>query len=125
MINKKKETKAYKDAFEKAIQKLRSVGFDNIKADFEGYDIPAKLVNQAAEITFIPDITAVSDGRKHYFEISQKGDPKDLLKSKWKLLETMASVRNGEFKVFAPKGHIKFTEEFVNSNNINAEIIRI
>ena len=125
MINKKKESKAYRDAFEKALQKIRSVGFDEIKADFEGYEQPSKLINKSSDVTFIPDITAMNDGRKHYFEISQKGDPRDLLLSKWKLLETMAKVRNGAFKVFAPKGHIKFTEEFVSTYSIDAEIIRI
>ena len=127
MINKKKETKAYQDAFQKALKIIQQSGYDSesIKADFEGYEQPSKLTNQASEVSFIPDITVTSNGSKSYYEISHKTDDATLLASKWKLLETMASVKSGTFKVFAPKGHIKFTEEFVSKNNIDAEIIKI
>ena len=125
MINKNRESKAFNDAFEKALLKLRQVGYTDIKADYEDYERPPGLINQRTKETFIPDITAISDERKHYFEISQKSDPKDLLVSKWKLLESMAQMRNGTFKIFAPKGTIKFTEGFIDKYNIKAEIIRI
>lgn len=125
MINKKRDTKGFVDAFEKALLKLRQVGYTDIKADYEDFERPPGMTNQRTQETFIPDITAISDDRKHYFEISQKNDPNDLLVSKWKLLESIAKMRNGTFKIFAPKGTIKFTEGFIEKYNIKAEIIRL
>lgn len=125
MINKNRESKGFNDAFEKALLKLKQVGYTDIKADYQDFERPPSLINQRTQESFVPDITAVSDDRKHYFEISQKNDPNDLLVSKWKLLEVMAKMRNGTFKIFAPKGTIKFTEGFVDKYNIKAEIIRL
>lgn len=125
MIDKNKESQSYQTTIEKAVMKIKQKGYDQVKADCEGFDVPAQLVNQANEHAYVPDITAYRDGRKSYFEIAQKSDPERLLVSKWKLLESLAAARGGIFQIFIPKGHIKFTQEFISRHNINAELERI
>lgn len=111
--------------YQEAIQWLNKFGFDELKADCEGYEAPAKLRNAASDSYFVPDITAQRDQSKSYFEISLKTDDIANLATKWKLLESMAKLRNGLFKIFAPRGHVRFTREMVEKYSIDAEIIPI
>lgn len=113
--------------YQDAIQWLNKFGFDAIRADCEGYDPPAKLTNAASDSDqfFVPDITALRENSKSYFEISLKTESERQLVTKWKLLESMASLRNGDFKIFAPRGHVRFTREIVEKHSISAEIISI
>ena len=100
-------------------------GYDQIKADCEGYDQPGGFKNAASDQYLIPDLTAFRDQSKSYFEISLKTEDHTQLATKWKLLESMAKLRNGLFKIFAPRGHVRFTREMVEKYSIEAEIIPI
>lgn len=111
--------------FEEAVSWLTKYGYDQIKADCDGYDAPGGFKNANSEQMLVPDLTAFREQSKSYFEISLKTESKSELATKWKLLESMAKLRNGLFKIFAPRGHVRFTREMVEKYSIEAEIIPI
>lgn len=53
-IDKKEHT----DILEQSIKHLKYLGFENIKADLEGYESPNSFTKKNGEITITPDITA-------------------------------------------------------------------
>ena len=123
---KKMRKDRYESTLEKMIQKVEQSGFKEIKADFADYEPPAKLVSKQNDDIYIPDATAENSlGRKAYFEISRKIKETEKLVNKWKVLETLANIKNGVFQIFVPHGSMKFTRELVNKYNINAELVKI
>ena len=84
----KVEKSENQEFLEKSISHLEATGFENIKADMEGYETPKSYVRKAkgAETKITPDIVAVKNGRKYYFEISLKSEKPRLLKTKWLFL---------------------------------------
>ena len=51
---------------EKSIQHLEATGFENIKADIEGYETPKSYVRKGKDDNVTPDIVAIKNGRKYY-----------------------------------------------------------
>ena len=62
----KKENTAF---IKESVNYLRNLGFENIKADVEGYESPKSYVKQDGDVKITPDITATKRTRKYYFEI--------------------------------------------------------
>lgn len=116
-----KEEKILKDL----VEKLENLGYEDIKANIEGYETPAKLIRQNDDIEFIPDLTATLHGRKHYFEISRKTKEEVKLVGKWKLLSTLAEMKEGGFKVYIPHGQMKFTKDLMKKHNIDFEYEKV
>jgi len=116
----------YDTTLEKVIEQVEKSGFSEIKAEYKDFDKPAALVSQKDDMSYIPDATGVNAlGRKAYFEIGRKVKDTEKLASKWKLLETLANIKEGVFKIFVPHGSMKFTKEIVDKYQINAEIIKL
>ena len=125
MLQQSRSETTYNELLSSVIERVKKQGYENIKADLSDYESPYQLIGQTKEVNFTPDVTATKNNGKAYFEISTKMDnPNDLI-NKWKLLETLASMKKGVFQIFVPHGHMKFTQELVRDNNINARVVKL
>lgn len=111
---------------EKSIHHLEATGFENIKADMEGYETPKSFIRKGTDTKITPDIVAMKNGRKYFFEISLKSDKPSLLKSKWLFLDTLSRMRSNRFRIITTRGHYKFTDMMLEDINLsNKTPIRI
>ncbi|RMA66027.1 hypothetical protein [Ulvibacter antarcticus] len=108
-----------------SITYLENHGFENIKADFEGFETPKSYHKKGSDETITPDIVAERAGIKHYFEISLKSKKPILLKSKWRFLDVISRMRNQRFKIITRKGHYKFTQEMLEDLNLQKKLIKL
>ncbi len=116
---------SYDEVLANVIEKVKKQGYDNIRADLSDYESPHPLIGKTNKVDFTPDATATKNEGKAYFEISTKMDNPNELINKWKLLETLAGMKNGTLQIYVPHGHMKFTQELVKENNIQAKIVKI
>lgn len=109
-----------------AVDVVKSRGFEKIKARIAEFENPSKLTQRGTKKSFIPDITAVTQQGKSYFEIVSKSkkDP-EFLADKWMLLSSMAQIKNGTFFLMVPHGKYSFTNKILSDYSINAHIIKI
>jgi len=117
MIHLDKEK--YKDVLENSVEYLEQHGFENIRADTEGYETPKSFSKKGSDIVITPDIVAEKEGRTHYFDISLKSEQPKLLKSKWLFLNTLSTLKSRPFRLITTKGHYKFTNEMLDDINLN------
>lgn len=110
---------------QKIADQLASKGFEDIRADIEGFESPARLVRQSDDFEFTPDVTAMRKGRKYYCELAIKTDAVRRLVGKWMLIATLAEMKGGKFQIYVPHGNMKFTRELVDEYEITADIIKI
>ncbi|WP_027137160.1 hypothetical protein [Gaetbulibacter saemankumensis] len=116
----------YTDILEHSITYLENHGFENIKADLEGYETPKSYTKAGSNISITPDIVAQKEGRKHYFDISLKSEKPKLLKSKWLFLNTLSALKSSRFKLITVRGHYKFTQDMLDAINLpNKALIKI
>ena len=108
-----------------SINYLKHKGFENIKADVEGYETPKSYLKKDSDVTITPDIIAERAGIKHYFEISLKSEEPHLLKSKWRFLDVLTRMNNHRFKIITRRGHYKFTEEMLSDLNLDKTLIKL
>ncbi len=113
------------EIIQESVTYLENRGFENIKADIEGYETPKSYHKKDSEISITPDITADRAGIKHYFEVSLKSGEPRLLKSKWKFLDTITRMRNQRFKIITRRGHYKFTDEMLKDLNLEKNLIKL
>lgn len=124
MIYEDKEK--YSDILENSITYLENRGFENIKADCEGYETPKSYAKAGSDISITPDIVAEKEGRKHYFDISLKSEKPKLLKSKWLFLNALSKLKASRFRLITAKGHYAFTKEMMaDTNLVNNKLIKI
>ncbi|HUH28466.1 hypothetical protein [Gelidibacter sp.] len=116
MVHTDKEK--YTEVLSTSLAYLENIGFENIKADAEGYETPKSYLKKGSDINITPDIVAEKEGRKHYFELSLKSDKTRLLKSKWLFLNTLSAMRSARFKIITTRGHYKFTNEMLEDINL-------
>ncbi|WP_242202279.1 hypothetical protein [Aestuariivivens insulae] len=109
----------YSDILEHSIAYLENCGFENIKADMEGYETPKSYLKKGSNIAITPDIVATKEGRKHLFDVSLKSERPKLLKSKWLFLNTLSNLKSYRFKLITTRGHYKFTHEMLDAINLN------
>lgn len=102
----------------KSITHLEAHGFEKIKADIEGYDRPKSFLRKGTDTKITPNIVALKNGKKYYFEISLKSERPLLLKSKWLFLDTLSRMRLDQFKIITTKGHYKFTDNMLEDINL-------
>lgn len=125
MLQQTRSKTSYDELLSSVIEKIKKQGYDNIRADLSEYESPYQLIGQTKDVNFTPDVTATKNEGKAYFEISNKMEnPNDLI-NKWKLLETLANMKGGDFKIFVPHGHMKFTQELIKAHNIHAELLKL
>lgn len=109
----------YSDILNDSLSYLEQRGYENIKADTEGYETPKSFNKVGSDISITPDIVAEKEGRKHYFELSLKSEEPRLLKSKWLFLNALSALKSHKFKLITTKGHYKFTNDMLNDINLN------
>lgn len=117
MIHEDKEK--YQDILNDSVDYLEKRGFENIKADTDGYETPKSYLKKGSDISITPDIVAEKEGRTHYFDISLKSEKPKLLKSKWLFLNTLTAMKSHRFRLITTKGHYKFTNEMLDDINLN------
>ena len=116
----------YSDILENSITYLENHGFENIKADTEGYETPKSYAKAGSDISVTPDIVAEKEGRKHYFDLSLKSEKPKLLKSKWLFLNTLSKLKSSRFRIITVRGHYAFTQEMLEAINLsNKTLIKI
>ncbi|WP_142785353.1 hypothetical protein [Changchengzhania lutea] len=124
MIHADKEK--YSDILNDSITYLENRGFENIKADTEGYPTPKSYHKAGSDITVTPDITADKEGRKHIFDISLKSEKPKLLKSKLLFLNTLSALKSYRFRIITSRGHFQFTNTMLEDINLtNKSLIKI
>ncbi|CDF78186.1 conserved hypothetical protein [Formosa agariphila KMM 3901] len=109
----------YSDFLNQSITYLQQHGFENIKADIEGYETPKSYLKKGSELNVTPDIVAEKEGRKHIFDIGLKSSKPNLLKSKWLFLNTLSNLKSYRFKLITTRGHFKFTNDMLEDINLN------
>ncbi|MGF1558845.1 MAG: hypothetical protein ACFCUL_07135 [Flavobacteriaceae bacterium] len=113
----KEENSAF---FKKSIHYLQATGFENIKADIVGCEKPKSYLQTRSGVNITPDIVAIKNGRKYFFDISLKSEERGLLKSKWLFLDALCRKRSNYFRIITTKGHYKFTENMLDDINLGA-----
>ncbi len=111
--------------FSSAIKYITKKGYGNIKANYEGYEMPSGFMRKDEEEAIIPDITASRGDQKSYIEIAMKSEIVKQKISKWKLLDTMASVKGGRLLLLTPKGHKAFVQRIMDRYRINATLVNL
>jgi hypothetical protein len=104
---------------EKSIDHLEATGFENIKADIEGYETPKSYLRKGEEMKITPDIVAMKNGRKYFFDISLKSAKPKLLKTKWLFLDTLSRMNSNRFRIITTRGHYKFTDDMLDDINLS------
>uniref|UniRef100_UPI00404A16C1 hypothetical protein n=1 Tax=Gelidibacter sp. TaxID=2018083 RepID=UPI00404A16C1 len=102
-----------------SINYIESLGFENIKADTDGYERPKSYTKVGSDISITPDIVAEKNGKKHIFDIGLKSSKPNLLKSKWLFLNTLSNLKSHKFRLITTRGHYKFTNEMLSDINLN------
>ncbi|MCW8980394.1 hypothetical protein [Altibacter sp.] len=120
-VDKAESTEVIKDS----VTYLESKGFENIKADIEGYETPKSYRKKGSDEIITPDIVAERAGIKHYFEVSLKSQKPTLLKSKWRFLDVLTRMRNERFRIITRRGHYKFTNEMLDDLNLQKNLIKL
>ena len=116
----------HSDFLETSVNYLQNLGYENIKADLEGYETPKSYHKKGSDVTITPDIVAEKEGRKHIFDISLKTPKTNLLKSKWIFLNTLSALKSHSFRLITTRGHYKFTDEMLNDINLtNNKLIKL
>lgn len=109
----------YTDILNESLSYLENRGYENIKADTEGYETPKSFSKVGSDVNITPDIVAEKEGQRHYFELSLKSEEPNLLKSKWLFLSAMSALKSHRFRIITTKGHYKFTNEMISELNLN------
>lgn len=108
----------YSDLLNDSVTYLKQHGYENIKADSEGFETPKSYSKVGSDISITPDIVAEKEGRKHFFELSLKSSEPNLLKSKWLFLNTLSNLKSHRFRLITTRGHYKFTNEMLDDINL-------
>lgn len=112
--------------FEKAIEWVKRKKTDSLAVNFEGYDKPSPFVNQRTKVEVVPDIVYVDEkGNKNFVEIAIKQENFRDVITKWKLLISIASFKNGKLHLLCPKGHLSFVKKQVATYDLSAIIYSI
>ena len=109
----------YSDLLNDSVTYLKNHGYENIKADTDGFETPKSYVKVGSDISVTPDIVAEKEGRKHFFELSLKSSKPKLLKSKWLFLNTLSNLKSHSFRLITTRGHYKFTDEMLSDINLS------
>lgn len=128
MLYTRKNTHEYDSLAEQVINYAKNSGYQDIKADFSTYDKPASLTMLGEDITLTPDFTAKRGEKKFYFELVVKNEDandKNRLISKWKALETIASMKGGGLRIFVPYGNYNYAKTLLQEHGIEAKLIKL
>lgn len=128
MLYTQKNTEEYNELAQLAINYVKRSGFEDIRADIEGYESPASLKMVSQELTLTPDFTAKRGSDKYYFELVVKNgaeDEQNMLVSKWKALEMIAKMKGGRLTLLVPRGSYKYASELIEGHGIGAKLTKM
>ena len=114
-----------KNILKQSINHLEFLGFENIKADLQGYEQPSSFIKKENNMVIVPDITAYKRTKKYIFELGLKSDKPQALKTKWRLLDVVTRMKAQRFKIITTKGHYSFTNTILNELNLDKTLIKI
>lgn len=121
-----KEKKQNDNPIQAGVNLLMKKGFKKIKADvLEDYEDPKSLVKASNQDAFTPDITMVKNGRRFFCDIALKTEKIRRLVSKWRLMETLAAVKESKLYLLVPRGSLSFTKSLVKQYNINTVVVKL
>ncbi len=123
MIAQDKDT--HEEILKQSIKHLEFLGYENIKADLDGYESPKSFIKKKNDMVVTPDITAFKRTKKHFFELGLKSDQPKLLKTKWRLLDVVTRMKDHRFKIITTKGHYSFTNKILEDLNLDKNLIKI
>jgi len=123
MIHTQKENNS--EFIKESVNYLENLGFENIRADVDGYKAPKSYIKKDGDIKITPDITATRRTRKYYFEIGLKSNEPRLLKSKWRFIDVLSRMNDHRFRIITTRGHYKFTNEVLDDLNLNKTLIKL
>lgn len=118
----KKENEAF---IKESVNYLQNLGFENIKADVDGFESPKSYIQKNGDLKITPDITATRRTKKYYFEIGLKSEKERLLKTKWRFLDVLSRMNDNRFRIITKKGHYKFTNDMLSDLNLNKTLIKL
>lgn len=84
------------------IEWAKRKGYEQIRANMEGFEQPIAYERQNDDERFIPDVTAKQLLEQSYFEIILKGDSPDKIVSKLRLLSMLVSQKGGRLFLMTP-----------------------
>ncbi|MEX1000578.1 MAG: hypothetical protein WDZ35_00535 [Crocinitomicaceae bacterium] len=120
------EKEEHKELIEKTIKYLEGRGYTEIKADIEGYESPKSFKMKSKDQDVTPDIVAThKNGKIQYIEVGVKSGQPNLLKSKWKFLETLAGMKDRVFRVVSHRGSYQFTDKLMKEIDLKRPSLRI
>lgn len=128
MLYTRKKNDDYNSLAEKIINYAERSGYEDIKADFAGYDSPASLTMVNKDVSLTPDFSAKRGEKKFYFELALKNENDEerrKLVSKWKALESVAKMKGGDLRLFVPHGSYKYITELIQNHGIDAQLIKM
>ncbi|HLT72506.1 MAG TPA: hypothetical protein VKZ75_07620 [Cyclobacteriaceae bacterium] len=99
-------------------------GYTEVRANLEGYELPAALSNKESEDRIQPDIMAVKRGARWYIEIVRKDTDVEKTVSKWKLLSVLGANKGGGLVLIAPSGTVAFAERMLKKYDIQAQVVK-
>lgn len=110
----------------KALDWVEKRDFQEVRSVLEGYDPPMSFTSSTSQLEVQPDITALKGGTsKSYIEVALKSDTPEDTVTRWKLLSTLASMKNGQLFLLIPRGHKAFAAGLVETHSLNAKMISI
>ncbi len=116
----------YQNELNDSINYLENLGYENIKADIDGYETPNSYLKKGSDISITPDIVAEKHGRKYLFDLSLKTVKPRLLKSKWLFLNTLSQIKSYRFNLITRRGHYSFSNKITDAINLDTvKIIKL
>lgn len=117
------EKKAY---LRKALDWVEKRDFHEVRSVMEGYDPPMSFTSSTSQLEVQPDITALKGGgAKTYIEVAMKSDSPQETVTRWKLLSTLAAMKNGQLFLLVPRGHKAFASGLVETHGLDAKMVSI
>lgn len=111
--------------YEKAIEWIRRRKFHSVKAKIDPFEKPRTFYRKRDDRSFTPDISAVRNGEKSFFDIVVKENTSQRLAGKWQLMQELAARSGGALYLLTPTGHKAFAERVIKDFNIKARIVNL
>jgi hypothetical protein len=103
----------------------KTKGYSGVKSILEEYDTPFSYEQKDGNESFTPDVTAIKNGCKSYFELVDKSEEESRSATKWKLLGIMAEMKGGKLFLLAPSGQKAYAQRILSKFAIKANLISI
>ena len=114
-----------KDLYDQALRWIYRKKFYGIRANIEPFDPPKTFHRKRDDLSITPDITAIRNDKKSFFDIALKEDSRRQVAGRWRLMQELASRNGGKLYLFAPRGHKAFTERLIGKYGLEADIISL